>query len=469
MLEEPVFFGDREEKLNFNQIKLVLHRASMKYYQEQVLEPEFGQRRVKYFEYHQLETQNDYLKALKGIDELVIFDPVDHFLLAKIEKIRKKAKIDDQLTILPTPNFLTPAKDLLQYAKGKKKFFHHNFYNWQKKRMGVLKGIKSKDQENRSPPPKKIPKDFFPGLPPNPDLKTKHVKEAIKYVKKNFGKNYGRAEDFVYPICHQTSVKWFDHFLEKRFDKFGKYQDAIVQGEPWMFHSIITPMLNIGLLDPSELIDKLEKHYKAKKVAVNNYEGYLRQIIGWREYSRLLYLVAYKPIKNGNHFGHQRKLTSAWYTGKTGIVPIDQTIQMAFKYGYLHHILRLMMMGNFMNLCQLHPHEVYKWFMEFSVDSYDWVMTNNVYSMALFADGGLTMRKPYLTTSNYILKMSNYEEDGKWDVEWDNLYYWFLGNQKTKLRKTAMARNLGIWDRRSKKEKDQAKSSAQKTIRRITK
>jgi len=332
--------------------------------------------------------------------------------------------------------------------------------------MGILDGIKSKDDENRQPPPREG--ITIPDLPDNPDLQLEYVVQAKKYVKKFFGNNYGNVEDFIYPITHQTSEKWFIHFLEHRFQHFGKYQDAILPDEPFMFHSVISPMLNIGLLDPQWIVNQVSKYYQAKRIPMNNYEGFIRQIIGWREYSRFLYMVAYKQMKNGNYFQNHQKLNKKWYRGTTGILPVDETIKSAFKYGYLHHILRLMVMGNFMNLCHLHPDQVYQWFMEFSCDSYDWVMVNNIYSMALYADGGLTMQKPYLSSSNYILKMSNYQKDGQWEEIWDTLYYYFLFDKEKEIKKTQMARNLVIWSKKSAVEKKKIIEFAHKIIRELT-
>ncbi len=463
LVEDPVFFGYREKKMNFNQIKLVLHRASMRYYYDYLRKKLSGIAKVKYIEFEKAK-KGEVIDRESGFTVIHLFDPVDHLLLEKVKKMANQYQV--QLKIHPTPNFITPLEDLEQYAKGKKKYFHYHFYEWQKKRMGMLDGIKSKDDENRQPPPREGIR--IPDLPDNPDLKLAYVAQAKKYVKKFFGNNYGKVEDFIYPITHQTSEEWFIHFLEHRFQHFGKYQDAIIPDEPFMFHSVISPMLNIGLLNPQWIVKQVTKYYQAKKIPVNNYEGFIRQIIGWREYSRFLYMIVYKQIKNGNYFQNHKKLNKKWYMGTTGIRPVDETIKRAFKYGYLHHILRLMVMGNFMNLCHLHPDQVYQWFMEFSCDSYDWVMVNNVYSMALYADGGLTMQKPYLSSSNYILKMSNYQKDGHWEEIWNALYYYFLYDKENEIKKTQMARNLVIWSKKSTIEKKKIKESANKIIRELT-
>lgn len=465
LLEEPIYWGtEKDFKLNQNQLKLVLHRSSMKYYQKQLNSKGF---RVKYIEEKDLSKDGyKFLKKEKS-DKVFTYDPTDHLLVKKIKRETKKYK--KEIEMVETPNFLLTKEDLNKYIDTRKKMKGHNhahFYTWSKKTLKLDKVIGSKtyDTENRQPLPKEEIK--FPKLPKD-DRNTSFVKEAIKYISKNYGKNYGDASKFWLPITHKSSEAWFRKFLTDRFSKFGKFQDAITSKNAFLYHSVITPMLNIGLLDPKWVVDQTVAYYKKKKVAKNNFEGYLRQIIGWREYSRMLYLHAYEEIK-GNHFGHQRKLTKAWYDGTTGIKPIDWTINTAFETGYLHHILRLMMMANFMNLVGLHPDQIFKWFMEFSLDSYSWVMHNNVYSMGTYADGGLTMRKPYLSSSNYILKMSDFKKDKHWEEIWTDLFYNFLIEHEKKLKGTPYLRNLAYYKKKSKSEQKDLRSRAQKFIRQVT-
>lgn len=459
MVEDPIYFGDHEIKMKFNKIKLVLHRASMKYYYDYLRK---NKKQVIYIEVNSKMDIKEKIKGMK-VEEIHCFDPTDHLLLKKIEKIGKQIGV--KVEIHDNPNFVTTKKEMYEYAKDRKKYSHYHFYEWQKKRMRILTGIKSQDNMNREPPEKDIK---IPKLPKNVDLNLSYVKEAKNYVNRKYSGNYGEVDNFIYPITHKTSEKWFLYFLKSKFNKFGKNQDIMIPGEPFLYHSVITPMLNIGLLDPLWIVDQCTKYYKKHKIGINNYEGYVRQIIGWREYSRMLYFVMYKPMKNGNYFNNNRKLNEKWYNGTTGIEPIDDTIKMAFKYGYIHHIMRLMVMCNFMNLCNLHPNEVYKWFMEFSCDSYDWVMTNNVYAMGMYADGGLTMKKPYISSSNYILNMSKYKKDGKWEEIWDTLYYYFLYKKNKQLKRTMLSRNLQIWSKKSSKEQNIIKINAQKYIKQIT-
>lgn len=292
----------------------------------------------------------------------------------------------------------------------------------------------------------------------------KYTKEASNYVTKHFPNNYGNT-DLPYPITHKDAKKWLKTFISKRLNKFGTYQDAMVEGEPFLFHSVISPMLNIGLLMPSQVLKELAK--VKSKIKMNNYEGFIRQLVGWREYQRYTYYFAYSKIKNFNYFGNKNKLSKRLYTGTTDILPLDDAIKTAFDYGYLHHINRLMVISNMFNLLGIHPDEAYKWFMEFSVDSYDYLMIQNVYSMGQWSDGGLTMRKPYISSDNYISNMSNYES-GEWKNIWNALYYNFLQKHDKKLKKTPYSRNLVHWKNKSKAEQKEIIRIARQTIKKLT-
>ena len=188
-------------------------------------------------------------------------------------------------------------------------------------------------------------------------------------------------------------------------------------------------MINVGLLSPKYIINETINFYKINKIPINSCEGFIRQIIGWREFIRGIYTVKGSYERTKNYWGFKRKIPSSFYNGKTGIDPVDDSINKVINSAYTHHIERLMILGNFMLLCEFDPDEVYKWFMELFIDSYDWVMVPNVYGMSQFADGGLMSTKPYISGSSYILKMSNYKK-GDWCVIWDSLFWNFIKNQK---------------------------------------
>jgi deoxyribodipyrimidine photolyase-related protein len=295
---------------------------------------------------------------------------------------------------------------------------------WSKKQLDIIPDIKSQDKENRNKLPENVK---IPKIPSN-NVDEKYAKEGIKFVKKYFDKNYGNTEDFMFPLTHTTAKKWLMFFIKNKIVNFGKYQDAISQKNNTLFHSLLSTSINIGLLQPNEIIDELLKY---KGIPLNSLEGFIRQLF-WREYQR--YCYNYYDFSDKNYFGNKKKLNKAWYDGTTGILPIDNCIKTAFDTGYLHHIERLMVMGNFMNLYGIHPKEGFRWFMEFSCDSYEWVMHQNVYDMVFCVTGGKTMRRPYISSSNYILKMSDYKKDD-WCDEWDKLYQDFLKKNKKKLLK----------------------------------
>jgi deoxyribodipyrimidine photolyase-related protein len=229
-------------------------------------------------------------------------------------------------------------------------------------------------------------------------------------------------------------------------------------------------MLNIGLITPQDVITVITNYYNKNKaqIGIANYEGFIRQIIGWREYQRYIYQYAGNVMRAGNYFNNARKLTPEWYKGTIGIKPVDDAIKMAINDGYIHHILRLMVVGNFMNLVGIHPDEVYKWFMEFSLDSYDWVMVGNVYSMTLWADGGLTMRKPYISGDGYIMKMSNYSR-GDWNGKWNAIFHHFVDRTSKQLEKTYYNGLVKAWNRKPDDAKEDELAIANEIIKRISK
>lgn len=218
-------------------------------------------------------------------------------------------------------------------------------------------------------------------------------------------------------------------FLETRFLEFGDYEDAIVRNASILNHSVLTPMLNVGLLTPHQILDKTIAFAFEHNIPINSLEGFVRQIIGWREFIRGVYLTKGRQERTTNFWGFSRKIPASFYDGTTGILPVDETIRKVISTGYCHHIERLMVLGNFMLLCEFDPDDVYHWFMELFIDAYDWVMVPNVYGMSQFADGGILSTKPYISGSNYLMKMSDYPK-GEWQEIWDALFWRFMDKQR---------------------------------------
>jgi len=281
--------------------------------------------------------------------------------------------------------------------------------------------MRTYDTDNR----KKYPKKKTPPAIQYPTT-NQYYQEALTYTKENFRKNYGTLKDQpLYPITFKDSQAWLQQFLETRFWEFGPYEDAIVAEASILNHSVLTPMLNIGLLTPQAILNATLSYADKHEIQLNSTEGFVRQIIGWREFIRALYNLKGTEERTKNYWGFKRKIPASFWTGTTGIPPLDQTIKKVLQTGYCHHIERLMVLGNFMLLCEFDPDEVYRWFMELFIDAYDWVMVPNVYGMSQFADGGLMATKPYISGSNYLMKMSNYKR-GDWQVTWDGLFRRFM-------------------------------------------
>lgn len=442
LVEDSLYFGDLHTKIIMHAQKIVLHRASMRKYFDKIAS---GGVKAAYLEYREVvkpEALYQYL-VNNGADDLVFFDPTDYLLERRIRRYCDQYKLRYQF--LSSPNFLTDVDQGLEFLnKHGIKLRMADFYIWQRKRLGILLednckpvgGKWSFDFENR----KKMPKEVAESIKKK-DLKTvddhneaKYILEARSYQRQYFADAYGSSDDFYYPISREGALAWFEEFMEHRLAKFGPYEDAIVQGQARLFHSAITPVLNIGLVNPDELLDAVLTKYERGEVALASAEGFIRQIIGWREFVRLVYVKDGTFERKRNALEHTRPMPKTFWSGESGLLPFDKTVHKVLKYGYCHHIERLMVLGNLMLLCEITPDEVYAWFMSMFVDSYDWVMVPNVYGMSQYADGGLFATKPYLCGSNYLLKMSDYTK-GAWCDIWDGLYWRFVDRNRELLRK----------------------------------
>jgi deoxyribodipyrimidine photolyase-related protein len=339
----------------------------------------------------------------------------------------------------------TELDEYIHYTK--KPYFNATFYKWARQKLDVLmKNGKpegnsySFDTENRKPFESKYEE------PKIKLFKNKFYTKAQKFVETNYEKNPGEFTPFL-PVTRKEAQKFFQEFLKKKLSNFGSYEDAIREDVIIGFHSAISALINIGLLNPKDIVEKTIKYYSTHSVKIESVEGFLRQIISWREYCRLLYLKEHSKFISMNFFKHKRKISKGWYTGETQIYPIDIAIKKALKYGYLHHIERLMLISNFMLLTRLNPKDCYSWFISIvSIDAYEWVMEPNVYGMGLHSVGTLMMNRPYFSSSNYIQKMSTYKsksgdliklgnDEYTWDEVFDALYYSFISDNQTYLSK----------------------------------
>lgn len=421
LVEEYLFFT----QYRFHQQKLAFHRATMKAYESHLKAQGFH---VIYVECAEKEADTRQLLETLVVGQVHFVDPVDNYLSRRLHRGCERQKI--QICEYPSPGFINSSKDLEDFFQPtKKKYFQTDFYIRQRKKNDILidgagnplGGKWTYDVENR----KKYPRGKIPPVVHYPET-NEYYEEAITYVKAHFPENPGTlAKTPRYPIDFISARSWLNQFLEIRFSEFGDYEDAIVASQGVLNHSVLSPLINCGLLTPREVVNAILDFAHQHTISLNNTEGIVRQIIGWREFIRGVYEVKGTEERTRNFWGFTRKIPNSFYEGTTGIAPVDITIKKLLATGYNHHIERLMVLGNFMMLCELDPDEVYRWFMEMYIDAYDWVMVPNVYGMSQFADGGLMSTKPYISGSNYLRKMSDFKR-GDWEVTWDGLFWRFM-------------------------------------------
>ena len=370
-----------------------------------------------------------FVKQYK-IKEIYTFEIEDKFFEKRMTDFCKHHNLN--YTVATSPMFVTSRSEFANYLSSNNKPFMATFYKTQRIRLNVLLVDKNKpqggkwsfDEDNR----KKLATGVI--VPKIRSFKpTTHTTTLKPKIEKYFASHPGTLAHFNHPTTRKDAVLLFLDFLKEKLALFGDYEDSITSKSHTVFHSILSPAINLGLLTPDIIIQETLAFAKKNRIPMNSLEGYVRQVIGWREFMRGIYQHYEEKLLKGNFFKHKRKLKNSWYEGTTGIVPLDHSIKNCLTYGYTHHIERLMVICNIMNLSGIHPLEVYKWFMEMYVDSSDWVMAPNVMGMGLFSDGGIFATKPYICGSSYILKMSDHPK-GDWCEVMDGLYWKFIDTNK---------------------------------------
>lgn len=362
--------------------------------------------------------------------------------------------------------FLTSSEEWASYARTHSRRHMAEFYVWQRKRFGLLLdpsgqpqgGRWSFDHDNREPIP---PGLQAPGVAwTAPDEITR---EVVRLVKTAFPGHPGDAASFGLPVDHEGAGAWLDRFLQERLPRFGPHEDAISRDQNVLWHSLLSPLLNAGLLTPGQVLATAMCRWSEGGVPLASMEGFVRQIIGWREFVNGI-SGEYDGRERLNPLGQSRRLTEAWYAGKTGLPPLDTAILRARLNGWCHHIERLMVIGAAMLMSDVHPDEAYRWFMEMFVDSADWVMAPNVFGMSQYADGGLFATKPYISGSAYLRRMSDHPA-GEWCDVWDGLYWRFLNRRRKMLASNRrMAPMLGGLDRLKPARKERLFTAAESFI-----
>lgn len=419
LIEEPLFLTE----CGTHRQKMLLHRLSLQAYKTEL---EAAGYTVQYHAISPDATTESILSAIleTGVTTVHIADTTDDWLETRITATCKahncvRKRYESLL-------FIFPRNEVLQRFVNSKKFMK-KFYEKARRDLGILIEIDGKpvggawsfDSENRQPLKKTVtlPKDMT-------YLENAECEAARTWLATITSEQYGTTDVWI-PYTRSDAEAYLEEFLQDRLAAFGPYEDALSTRGVRLFHSTLSPLINVGLLSPQKVVERALNYAKTHEVPLNSLEGFVRQIIGWREFIRASYECDGKTMRKQNFFNHTRPLSPGFWTGTIGIFPLDHSIKIALETGYNHHIERLMVLGNFMLLTETDPNAVYRWFMAMYVDAYDWVMVPNIYGMSQFADGGSFATKPYISGSAYLKKMSDYPR-GEWEITWTALYWHFI-------------------------------------------
>lgn len=378
--------------------------------------------------------------------------------------------------ILEDHRFICSHEEFRTWAQGRKQLRMEYFYREMRRKTGLLMrdgepegGQWNFDHDNR----KRAAADLFMPEPLHiaPDATTRDV---LSLVAKRFAHHFGDLEPFWFAVTRKDAQRALDHFLAHALAAFGDYQDAMLSNHRFLYHSVLSAYINCGLLDPLEVCRRAEAAYRAGRVPLNAAEGFIRQIIGWREYVRGIYWLKMPDYLENNFFGHTRDVPGFYWTGQTAMACLRAAITQTKEEAYAHHIQRLMLTGNFAMLAGVSPKALHAWYLLVYADAYEWVELPNTLGMSQFADGGLLASKPYAASGAYISRMSDHCKGCAYDVKssagarscpFNALYWQFLDRNRGKLEgNPRMAQMYRTWDRMSPDKRSSILQTAAGTL-----
>lgn len=427
--------------------KIAFVFSAMRHFADELSESGINTIYVKYMDD---DNQGSLLKQVqhtlqkRRFSKVVIAHPGEHRLLTEVLSWQDTLGVDVEIS--DDNRFMSTKSYFADWANGRKQYRMEFFYRELRKQNNVLMDDKQPvggkwnyDAENRQSFGKSP-------LIPNPTQFSQDAitKDVISLVDEHFSSHFGDLSPFTFAVTREGALKVLDEFIRERLHDFGQYQDAMLQGNPWLFHSHIGLYLNTGLLMPQEVINAAQEAYLQGRVPINSAEGFIRQILGWREYVRGFYWYFMPDLKHSNYLEATRDLPDLYWSSKTRMNCLSQCVSDTKEHAYAHHIQRLMVLGNFALLTGIEPKQINEWYLLVYADAYEWVELPNVSSMVLFADGGQLASKPYAASGSYINKMSNYcrhceysvkEKTGPQACPFNYLYWHFLHRHKVKFEK----------------------------------
>ncbi len=426
----------------YHQQKLVLIWSAMRHFAESLRDRGHP---VEYCEAEDFQAPLQAWVTQQNITELRVMAPVDK----PFAKLLEKLKLSCPIVLLENDQFLWTEAAFRQWATGRKRLLMEDFYRECRKRFDILMTDQGKpvgdrwnfDKENRKPPKKNDP-SFNPPAPKwfAPDAITLEVMAKVRGLDLP---TYGESNQFGWAVSRSQALEVLAHFITTRLPTFGPYEDAMVTGEYTMWHALLSPYINLGLLHPLEVVQAVIAAYEAEDLDISSVEGFVRQVIGWREYMRGVYAISPDDYADHNWFEHDRPLPEFfWNASQAKMNCLRQCLTQTEETGYAHHIQRLMILSNFALVTGISPQAIENWFHAAYIDAYDWVMQTNVLGMGQYADGGILASKPYAASANYINKMSDYCKGCQYDHKKRtgenacpfNYFYWdFLDRHREKL------------------------------------
>ena len=441
--------------------------------------------------YFRLDDENNQQSFNKNLAAIISEHDIQKFEYQLPDEYRLDEQIKeyaDQLSIdaeaVDTEHFFTSRKEMKAFFEQKKSksWLMESFYRHMRKKHNVLiegdekpvGGDWNYDKSNR----KKLPKNHEVT---SPKLYEKKVDEIVESLKKHKIQTIGKidASNFIWPTSREESLDLLDFFVEDCLPLFGDFQDAMAEGEWSVYHSRLSFAMNSKILSPKEVIDRVIDHWKSNQgnIDISQVEGFVRQIIGWREYMRGIYWAKMPEYASENQLNHRRQLPDFYWTGKTKMNCMSQAINQSLDYAYAHHIQRLMITGNFALLANIKPDEVDAWYLGIYIDAIQWVELPNTRGMSQFADGGLVATKPYVSSANYINKMSNYcgncfyshsKKTGEKACPFNSLYWNFIDRHLEKWEKNQrMSMMVANWKKQDPKKKEEVLKQAESYLRDI--
>jgi len=468
----------RGSHLRYHQQKLTLLYSAMRHYAADLKKQKFA---TLYHHLTDTPAGADYATILSHwiqkhkIREIHLLDPNEYDTFHSLPALSKKLGVP--IRRHASPQFLVPRTEFATWAEGKKHLLMETHYRRLRTERNILLDAKGKpeggdwnlDDQNR-----RTYREFAkanPTVPPfPPPIQDPIVKKVAQEVAAHFPTHPGQADQLWVPVTRAGALDWLKTFIRQRLAQFGPWEDTMVEGQQILFHSVLSPLLNIGLLTPQECIQAAEKAYREGKAPLNSVEGFIRQILGWREFIHGIYWLKMPEYRKANFLGADRPLPRWAYTGETDMRCVSQAIHGAVDHAYNHHIQRLMVLGNYFLLGGYEPQAVLRWYTEMYLDAYDWVMVPNVLGMILFADGGFFATKPYAAGAAYQDKMGNHcascqfdpkQREGPKACPFHSLYWNFFG-QHAKLfgKNPRIGMMVKIWEKKTPADQKQIRQNA---------